>query len=256
MAGCGRDGSAWVGTFGVVEGHDDQVPEARRWAGIERQWATVLAEEAKGDDLEAARWGATLRSLADQEALLRRGGVWLSGPEDLVDVLGLAHDEVRNCRVVRWLLDPVAPHGLGTLFLDAVLGVISARSPQAPPVFRNTELAEVHPEVVRGDTRADIVVVGPNREWTVLIEAKILAGEGLGQGRDLAAQWERDHLVLVFLTLDGQAMRSGGEEWVPLRWADLAEHLRRSLAQATPSPLTAGRHAAEEYLRSMERHLA
>jgi hypothetical protein len=47
--------------------------------------------------------GEAVERLAGAERALRSAGLWMAGPASLIEVLGLVRDEVRNCRVLRWL---------------------------------------------------------------------------------------------------------------------------------------------------------
>ena len=53
---------------------------------------------------------------AAQQRIVRSGG-WAQGPSSLMAVLDLTRNEVMNCRVVRWLLDPLARHEIGARFI-------------------------------------------------------------------------------------------------------------------------------------------
>ncbi len=188
---------------------------------------------------------STMRSLMATEADLRRRGLWTTGPSSLLEVLGIEGDEVRNCRVARWLLDPLAWHGLGAEILGSVLHdlVRSEAEDGRALEFPSHADATVEVEVTRGDTRADIVVYGPGESWTVVFEAKVWSGEGPNQGAALARHWPE--ATLVFLTRMGQAMASAGESrWIPYRWADLLDHATVAL---TTQP--SGDHASQSAAR-------
>lgn len=63
-----------------------------------------------------ARWEGALGEIrAEQEAIVA-AGQWTVGSADLLSVIGHGRREVTHCRVLRWLCDPPAPHGLGTRF--------------------------------------------------------------------------------------------------------------------------------------------
>lgn len=228
----------------VAEGYE-LADLLRRWEALPARDVLHLSD-AEVDRLRAAEWS------------LRQRGRWVAGPTTLLEVLRLDGDEVRNCRVVRWLLDPLAPHGYGTDALSAVLTIIrerSAVSGASPPDFPFPERASLMVEEARGDARADIVVNGPG--WQVVIEAKIFASEGDRQGARLAELWPG--ATYVFLTRDGKAMRSGGdEEWVPLSWGDLLAAVRSVVARSSnkvhgSESVRRARSAAHDYLYGVRR---
>jgi len=186
-----------------------------------REW--WVGRTASDGQLQMAR----LVALQRNEVSLRSEGAWTAGPSSLLEVLRLQRDEVRNCRVLRWLLDPITPHGLGAVVLERFLADLADAG---APLLDEPHLATVETEVTRADTRADIVVRHPR--GTVVVEAKINAGEGDGQGAGLAAQWPG--ATLVFLTRSGAAMTSaGGSTWIRYRWRRILQHVDDALDQAS-----------------------
>jgi hypothetical protein len=128
-------------------------------ARLLRELASIWAGQGQVDSVPLL--GADVRHLAAVERRLRQAGRWVSGPSSLFEVLQATFDEVRNCRVVRWLLDPLAPHGLGAETLRRFLGDLSASEGMAQQVFDSPEDAVLVVEESRADTRADLVIYGP-----------------------------------------------------------------------------------------------
>jgi len=151
-----------------------------------------------------------------------------------------------------WLLDPVAAHGLGTRLLAAVLATASAGAGTAVPDVNALADARVLVEEQPDKTRAGIVASVEG--WSLVIEAKINAGERPEQGRRLEQLWQ-DHTnpLFCFHTRDGRKMTTGSTVWAPLRWSDVALLLREALGESPDDAL--GRPAAEEYLRALDIHL-
>jgi len=179
-------------------------------------------------------------------------------------VLHLGHDEVRNCRVLAWLLDPLGAHGLGDRFLRSFLVLVNDSRPDSTPIeLSDLDLVRILVEEARGDTRADIVIYGAT--WCVLIEAKIFAAEGRQQLTRLAELWAPDdgELVCVFLTRDRHSsmISAGDHQWDRCTWRELAGLVRACLEDGQDAQLdqghpgAAGRPAAYEYLRAMETYL-
>jgi hypothetical protein len=93
-------------------------------------------------------------------------------------VLDLARAEVQNCRVLRWLLDPLARHGTGALLLTDLCSHLGATLPE-PALARATA------EVSRAVSRADVVIEGLAGGRVIVVEAKIDAPEGDRQAHRL-----------------------------------------------------------------------
>lgn len=203
---------------------------------------------------DSDKWPTSMAALLAVQDRLVRSGAWTTGPSSLIDVLGLSRAEVHNCRVLRWLLDPLARHGLGavlTATLSEHLG-----SPLASP-----HTAQIHTEVARKNSRADVVIEDLESGTTIVIEAKIDAPEGLEQGRRLEVDWpEAD--PLVFLTVAGiQPPRTCADpdRWTPLSWAWIAEQADATLSAATEATnprMTEARQAVAAWVAATRRKLS
>lgn len=182
-----------------------------------------------------------LRALTSEIAELRDAGVWREGHKTLLGALGLHHNEVVICRGLAWLLTPDAWHGLGTAVLDELLsrcGVDAEDSARAAVVV----------EEVRKDTRADIVI--RTGAATLLIEAKIGAGEQAQQCDRLARHWADEMPILIFLTRTGAMPRSAVASdgtWLPLSWSEIAELIETAVEGRTDLDV-----GVQEYLRSVK----
>lgn len=219
----------------------DTAAEANTFRHLEEIW------EALPDPDDGVVSGALVTDLLALEGRLRTEGRWTSGPSTLAEVWRLADDEVRNCRVLRWLMDPLAQHGLGTVILTRFLGDVAKAAATAGidhPPFIHPEDATVSVEVTRGSTRADLVI--GTSTWTVVIEAKVWASEHDGQGSGLADEWpEATH---VFLTRTGKKMDSAGDSvWLPYAWRQALDHAEAAFASVDDS-LSVSRDAARARL--------
>lgn len=225
---------------------------ARDLAALQLRWATIAPTTRNPVD------PVRLEALRTEERSLRAQGRWVAGHSTLIEVLGLERDEVRNCQVLRWLLDPMAPHGYGAdalhLVLDRLNG-LTVRRGLAPQEYPGAELATLVVEETRGNTRADLVVNG--QSWTVVFEAKIDAGEQPAQGRRLSELWP--NATYVFLTRRGTEMHTTGEDpWIPMRWSDVLGAVRSAAAlRADGAPVGPGvdraRRAVADYLHGARR---
>jgi hypothetical protein len=159
-------------------------------------------------------------------------------------VAGVGTDEVRNCAVLRWLLDCHGTHGQGAAFLHCFLDSLRTaprnkascltRLPQAvhvrAPYRTVSESAydEGCPDDKIPNSRVDIVI--ENETFLLFIEAKVHAGEtgnqierynGILQSRACGRP-----CGLVFLTPAGKAVRDESVGGVAcLSWSHLADSL-------------------------------
>jgi hypothetical protein len=151
-------------------------------------------------------------------------GQWTHGPVTLLEVLDLQHSEVHHCRVLRWLLDPLAHHRLGAPFMRAL-------STRLDLDLSHPERARVDAEVPDTRSRADVVVRDAGGSWTVVIEAKINAAEGHQQAARLERDWP-EPVTLVFLTRRGGYVplsMEATERWRALSWTWVIETARALL---------------------------
>lgn len=210
-------------------------------------WARIDGHAGVG------QWPLAIEELEAARTRIVAAGAWTAGPATLIDVLGLTRNEVSQCRVLRWLLDPLARHGLGAR-LVAELADEFAIPVTAP------EHARVTVEVARDDTRADIVIEGVDDGRCVVIEAKIDAGEGDRQGHRIEHQWP-DASHLLYLTIRGDRIPRTAvdhDRWQPVSWGWFAGRVRQSLeGSVEPTDLRASdaRSAAADWVATVERHL-
>jgi hypothetical protein len=194
--------------------------------------------------------------MADMTAARSRiaaAGAWTSGPSTLLDVLDLSRAEVQNCRVLRWLLDPLARHGLGERFTRALcdyLDVVAIR----PELTRSTV------EISRALSRADLVLEGLEGGRVLVVEAKIDAPEGERQAERLEEDWPEAERF-VFLTVSGDRVPSTATErdkWRPLSWTWLASTIEGLLVDpphAADARAFDARRAATDWAAGVRRNL-
>jgi hypothetical protein len=225
--------------------------EKAEFERVSSAWKIVEQRSADEARTLVGAWSADIARLDALERALRRQGRWQRGPSDFFGVLRIPFDEVRHCRMLAWLLDPLATHGLGDRFLKSFLDSLTPMTSSRESFGGDLGDVQIVSEEPREETRADIVVYGST--WAILIEAKVLAGEQGDQGRRLEERWASDQPHFIFLTRSGRAMRTGSSVWIPYRWSQLARTLRNCLEDSLPGAKGAG--VAWEYLRSMEAHL-
>lgn len=217
-----REGVSWPGIYEVMLqqwlGHSDQRDPTPSWSNV-------------------------LLSMTAEMNQLRAEGRWRTGGRTLLHELGVHHREVLLCRGLAWLLTPDGWHGLGPRFLTGMLAALGTPS-------EGVEQAVVAVEETRGDTRADVIVRLP--EATLIIEAKVFAGEQQMQCDRLAAEWAHETPTLVYLTRGGtepvSAVDSAGA-WHTLTWRQIAT-IAAAAARAPAEPS----HGALEFIETLEHY--
>ena len=144
----------------------------RQFHDLEGLWLATEARAVRVPD----HWLSEMRDLQLLRQVLRGAGLWATGPHDLLGVARLAHKEVLLCRIFAWLLQVDGSHGIGESLLRRLLNDWMPAGGET--MFGDLTMTSVVTEEAHDRTRADVIVRGPN--WTVIIEAKVGAGE---QGR-------------------------------------------------------------------------
>ena len=245
---------------------DFSVPvESQRLAALREEWARVeqAIEEQDRRSLreKVAEWEPLVARLRDEHRRLVAEGRWLRGPADLMAVLDQERRETYHSKAIAWLLDPLAPHGLGAGFLDAFL----AACDDSWGAVEDPSGVTVQCEEARGECRADIVVRADG--FTLVVENKIDAGEGIRQCERIYEAFRHEHEPrFVFLTLNGQppltASDEAAEHFRTVRYRDLAdaletllhdEKLERPSADGPSPSNTLGRSTALNYAHTLRR---
>ncbi len=218
-----------------------------QFADAQRDWVRVVRAEHAFEQQVVDRWRSKFDEWRTDAAALRAAGQWYSGPTDFMGVLWLGQDEVRNCRVLAWLMDPAGAHGLG----DAVLRGVSAAAPLDVVADSADGRVTVSTEQVMGGTRADIVV--RSGSGTLVIEAKVNAGESEGQTGGYQERWG-ESATFLFLTRDGSPPSADDRaRWRTLRWIDVAAMIDGALEVGNPN--APGRGVAEGFRDAVRNHL-
>lgn len=199
----------------------------------------------------SAHWAVALEGMLDVRRCLAREGRWSAGPASLMEVLEIERNEVANCKVLRWLLDPIARHGLGA-------GLIRALAEHIGFEIADTTTCTVETEVSREATRADLVISGIDGE-VVVIEAKIDAGEQPTQAARLERHWPEAG-AFVFLTNEGVRLprtRTESHRWSAVSWRWLAHEVMRlsDLSNHDDPVITHAHASARTWADSIRRNL-
>lgn len=195
---------------------------------------------------------ATMRARMDE---LWRAGQWVSGPADLLGVIDRSRHETYHSAILAWLLDPGAPHGLFTTFLESMLRRLWPETSFDASALRG---ATTQTEVARERCRADIVVQAAG--MTIIVEVKVDADERGEQCNDYFRVFspESRDARFAFLTPDGRAPSTATDEDaanVFRRWSfrQIRDDLRALLADpARATDPAKGLYAVRTYLETLE----
>jgi hypothetical protein len=164
--------------------------------------------------------------------------------------------ETAHTRTLAWIIDPKKndEHGFGHVLLAALLRRLAGRDHFDR--FQVERVVSEHPlDGSMGQGRLDVLAegawesMGERVRWTLLIEAKVDAWEGDGQ-LDKYDEWLDAHAVnrttyRVFLTPDGRASETGGEEWESFSFLELVRIFRGVYGHLRQAP---GFHFLRFYL--------
>ncbi len=202
----------------IFRGVDQGIIELLKW--FERHGTAAKPIIGIGECRELfdgfeARWAQYRESRAAEAPGLN---IW--------DVANLGRDEVRNCRVLSWLLDPQGSHFQGSRFLNCFL----AAAGEAPLAPGEEEAVRVRPEVWVGeDSRVDLRIETDQR--CIWVEAKIQAAECFSQIGRYSALAEiglgRRRFAGRLLTVGGSSGESVGHGFRRMVWKDVAIALRQ-----------------------------
>jgi hypothetical protein len=225
------------------------------YVAMAAEWAAITARPAPD--------GAAFRAIRAEAEAIKRAGKWVSGPADLLTILGRHRDELFHSRMLGWLMSPSGRHGLGDRFLRAFL------AEALPEVSADTRGARVSLEVTRsaphgvtGETmeaRADLVL--ETESLVVVIENKVDAGEQWNQCERLYWPWACDPIEThwVFLTPSSrEPITATSDEaraaWRSISYAQVRDVLARTLADAPAHGAGLGRASVHQYLETLAAH--
>lgn len=179
--------------------------------------APVTAGERRSLDVDALT--SLIPKLRDGVGRAREEGAFLN----VWAVAGLRRNEVRNCAVLAWFLNPRGSHGAGAAYLKAVMALLP--EVEAGGLEQARLKTELRPQGSDRD-RVDIVVELPER--VIFIEAKIDAPEGINQlarYRDAAARLHKA-VSIVYLTRAAHVDEPDGVHH--LTWRQVARALAKT----------------------------
>ncbi len=183
------------------------------------------------------------RMRAHQQRLVREGK-WLSGPSDLMAIMRRERDELAHTYMLRWLLDPMGRHELGTAVIGSLVACCGGDSGGDAFAVKRVDAS------YRGKAReADVVARG--RRFTLVIEIKVDAEEQPSQCEDLYKNFQREEGPLfLFLTPDGRKPQTAysaeaREAFTTLSWRQVRQIVERVASDAPVG-------AVENYLSTLK----
>lgn len=169
------------------------------WRGtirtMDREWDEIAVRRTRR---LVAEWREAMTEMRQRHDRLVSDGLWLTGPSDFFEIVGLARHENTHSRLLGWLLTPTARHGLGCGLVERLVEHCTGAPVSVPPAVRKVVFSEW-----RNDREADLVVWGGS--FTLVIENKVDASEQPSQCDDLYENFKNEKAPLfVFLTPDGR----------------------------------------------------
>ena len=216
---------------------------------MEREWGEIAARRTRA---VLAGWRETMTEMRRRQDRLISDGRWLTGPSDFLGIVGFTRHENTHCRILKWLLTPTAPHGLGCGLVERLVAHCTGEPVSTPLPVKKVAVSEW-----RYGREADLVVWGSG--FTLIIEAKVDASEQPSQCDDLYENFKREQAPLfLFLTPDGRKPHSARTERSQRAFRTLSwPHFRAMLEEAMnksrpPTGVAIAADVVRNYLRTLE----
>ena len=198
---------------------------------MEREWGEISARRTRA---RLADWRRAMSDMRRQHDRLVSHGQWVTGPSDVLDIIGLARNENTHSRMLQWLLNPTGRHGLGCALVRRLVGHCTAKLVPPPLPVREVTFSQW-----RNDREADLVVRGD--DFTLVIENKVDAPEQPRQCDDLYSNFRNENAPLfLFLTLDGRKPRTATtpcaqRSFRTLSWPEVRAMIETTLEESLPA---------------------
>jgi len=158
---------------------------------------------------------------ADQTGKIQRS----ENPPNLLfwNALGFGKDEVTNCRILSWLLDPNADHCQENRFFSCLLQIDHLKQYSD---FATQRIYVSREEWLDETCRTDIIIHGDC--FNIVIEAKIMASERENQRVDYRTRMLKCYPGKRFIGifLDTKTKHSEEEFWISVTWKDILEAIK------------------------------
>ena len=220
-----------------------------QFRAMEWKWGEISMRRTKA---LLADWRGAVSEMRRQHDRLVFDGLWVTGPSDFLDIVGLARHENTHSRMLKWLLNPTGRHGLGCALVKRLLKHCNMNAGPASLAVREVKFSQW-----RNDREADLVVWG--EDFTLVIENKIDAEEQPDQCDDLFTNFKNENAPLfLFLTPDDRkpqtATTPGAQRsFRTLSWSRLREMIEMEMNKSRPaSGATVSVDVVENYLRTLK----
>lgn len=192
--------------------------------------------------------------------LATRANAWNFDPWE---VAGLGRDEVRNSRILAWLLNPMGSHGFGDVVLVRLLEYLRSFIEIVPSSLGN--FCHVRTErSPNGDLSERVDIEIDADTFYLLIEVKIGASEGREQlsryGKLAQTMAGQRPWAIIYLTPERKEAKTGSlfsDHIFPLSWKKIAQMIEQAIPEAPELPAStcyAARHAAMSFVRHICNH--
>ncbi|ABA58059.1 hypothetical protein Noc_1580 [Nitrosococcus oceani ATCC 19707] len=234
--------------------------DEKTFEALQDEWSHVLelhkAARRKRIHARVIQWETRLSELKDEQKRLINSGRWVRGPADILSVIGKARRELYHSAILRWLLDPLSPHGLGIKFLRGFLQ--AAKLPPLVTKLAPEDILSIETEVARVEARADIVI--STVSGLIIIENKIDASEGDNQCQRLFEAFRRENAWFIFLTSNGRTPSSAPAcvraHFRPISYRQIQRLLMAALESSPQgNPDAPGRASARSYLATLQKEV-
>lgn len=216
---------------------------------MDAQWEAISERQSRA---LLTGWNEAMSEMRQQHDRLIADGLWVSGPSDFLDIIGLARDENTHSRMLEWLLTPTARHGLGCGLVRRLIQRCTGEPALGPVAVRKVAFS-----YWRNGREADLVVWG--RNFTLIIENKVDASEQPDQCHDLYENFKHEIAPLfLFLTPHGgspftaitpEAQRA----FTSLSWPEVRAMLEAALNESRPATAVADAlDVVRNYLRTLK----
>lgn len=233
----------------------DSASTVDRLRSVIRQIAPYLARHQTTVEVQQPQ--ASVEELAQTLNALKAPLQTARGRGDLSDIwsiAGIGHDEVRNSRVLAWLLNPAGSHGFGEAFIRALWQRIRGFELAGFEMESVLSVTRENYPIASSEHRVDIEIGGA--DFVVFVEVKVYAGESkvsqvgqyLALARQKAAILHRKNCAVVFLS---EMPLSGVEGILPCRWRDVANSIRTVVNNVDRTSVAA--HLATQFANHITR---
>ncbi len=216
---------------------------------MEREWDEIAVRRTR---MLLDEWREAMTEMRCRHDRLVSDGLWLTGPSDFFEIVGLARHENTHSRLLGWLLTPTARHGLGCEFVDRLVEHCTGKPVSVPLAVRKVAFS-----VWRNDREADLVVWGEN--FTLVIENKVDASEQPGQCDDLYKNFKIEKAPLfLFLTPDGRkpctaTTPCSQRAFKTLSWPEVRAMLEEALNKSqSAAEVASATDVVKNYLRTLK----